>query len=311
MLFTAIVTTLAFCCAWSTTHAEPAIGQFELKTLESEPGSFEFQSQNAWSWRQPARQVASDGTNQFVFDENAVIRQRHALELEGGFTSWLKMRAGIEFEKERFDDPATLEQANAFDDLQLTEIGIEFIAILMPRHSDGAGLGVVMELERPLDDEESDVLNVGPIVEFQSGRWFAAAVPMAVRTSGGRTVDGRQVDDKWDFAYAAQFTYGLSERWSLALEGYGTVERVMGNGYPTESAQLFGDFDQHRAGAVLYHTHGLGRSERSPSTPSTLAQGEISATEDDVSLTIGIGLLVGLNHNTPDHTLKLSIEVDF
>jgi hypothetical protein len=235
--------------------------------------------------------VASDDTGELVFDENAAIRQRHALELEAGFTSTIKMRAGIEFEKERFDDLATVEQADAFDELRLTEIGVEIIAVLVPRPEDGAGLGIVVEFERPVDDEDSGTLILGPIFEFQSGRWFAAAVPMAVRTLGGQADDGDEINDKWDFAYAAQLMYRFSERWSLAVEGYGTVERVKDSGHPSEAAQLFGDFDQHRAGAVVYHTY--------------------YGTQDDMSLTVGIGLLAGLNHDTADQTLKLSIELDF
>ena len=113
-IVTLLVTIFGSCCG-STAQSEPVIGQFELKTLDSDPGAFEFQSQNAWSWGQPTRQVANDGTNQLVFDENAVIRQRHALEIEAGITSRLKMRVGIEFEKERFEDPETLESAGAYD----------------------------------------------------------------------------------------------------------------------------------------------------------------------------------------------------
>lgn len=307
----ACLAVLGFRCALPTANAEPAIGQFELKTLDSEPGAFEFQSQNAWSWGHPDRKVASDDANSLVFDDNAVIRQRHALELEAGFTSSLKMRAGVEFEKERLDDPDTLEQANAFDQLRLTEIGIELIAILVPRRGQGTGVGVVMEFERPLDDEEPDTLIVGPIIEFGSGRWLAAAVPMAVRTFGGRTDDGHEVDNKWDFAYAAQLAYSFSERWLLALEGYGTVERMTDSGHPAVSAQLFGDFDQHRAGAVLYHTYDLGSSRHKESTPSSSSPSGLGDNDDDMRLTIGFGLLGGLNEKTPDHTLKLSIEVDF
>lgn len=275
--------TLGCCFAWQAVGAEPVIGQFELKTLESEPGAFEFQSQNAWSSGHPARQVASDATGEWVFDENAVVRQRHALELEAGLTNSLKMRVGVEFEKERFDDPETLEQADAFDDLQLTEFGAELIAILVPRDQDGAAFGVVMEFERPLDDEEPNVFIVGSILEFLTGRWFAAAIPMAVRTFG-------EGDNKWDFGYAAQLAYSFSERWSLAFEGYGTVERLADSGRPSSSARLFGDFDQHRAGAVLYR---------------------VARLQDDMNLNVGVGLLAGLNRHTPERTVKLSIELDF
>ena len=95
--------------------AEPFIGQFELKNLESAPGSFEFQSQNAWSWGLPPRRSASNGEG-VEFDENEIIRERYAVELEMGLTSILKMRVGVEFEKERFDEPGSVQQANAFDD---------------------------------------------------------------------------------------------------------------------------------------------------------------------------------------------------
>ena len=108
---------LSFVC--SPAAAEPFIGQFELKNLESAPGSFEFQSQNAWSWGLPPRGIASD-VDGVEFDENEITRARYALELEMGLTSILKMRVGIEFEKERFDEPETVQQANAFDELSLT-----------------------------------------------------------------------------------------------------------------------------------------------------------------------------------------------
>lgn len=179
------------------------MGQFEPKDLESAPGSFEFQSQNAWSWGLPPRRIASDAGG-VEFDENEIIRERYALELEMGFTSILKMRVGIEFEKERFDEPETVQQANAFDELSVTEVGAELIAVLVPREGDGTGFGVVAELEGPLDQEDSNTLVLGAIIEFQSARWFAAAVPMLVHDFGGDTQDGERVDDKWDFAYAAQ-----------------------------------------------------------------------------------------------------------
>jgi hypothetical protein len=298
-------------CASPPAGAEPFIGQFELKNLESEPGMYEFQSQNAWSWDQPPRQVAT-GPDGLEFDENSVVRQRHALELEMGLTHAIKMRIGVEFEKERLDEPATLEQANEFGSLSLTEVGAEVIAVVAPREGDGGGLGVVAELEGPADQEESNNLTLGPILEFQSGRWFAAAVPMFVYAFGGDIDEGEQVDNKWDFAYATQVTYTFSDTWALALEGYGTVDRLGSSGHPSESAELFGDFDQHRAGPVLYYSLGLGGS-RGPGQPvsgSALAAGS-GEEEEGATLTIGLGLLAGLNGSTPDQTLKLSIEVDF
>lgn len=303
---------LTLCCVSTPAQAEPSIGQFELKTLESAPGSYEFQSQNAWSWDQPSRRIASDGSSGFLLDENAVVRERYALEIEMGLTHFLKMRIGVEFEQERLEEPATIEQANDFDDLQFDEIGAELVAILVPREGDGAGFGLVAELEGPVDQEESNSLVLGSIFELQSGRWRAAAVPMVVHAFGGDAEEDEKIDDKWDFAYAAQLMYTYSESWSLALEGYGTLERLGNSGNPSESAETFGDFNQHRAGAILYRTFDLGGSGRSSSMIAGSAS--LSETGDEnegMNLTIGLGLLEGLNANTPDHTLKLSIELDF
>jgi hypothetical protein len=244
-------------------------------------------------------------------DENEIARARYALELEMGLTSILKMRVGIEFEQERFDEPETVQQANRFDELSLTEVGAELIAVLVPREGDGAGFGVVAEVEGPLDQEDANTLVLGTIIEFQSARWFAAAVPMLVHDFGGDTQDGERVDNKWDFAYAAQVAFALSESWSLALEGYGTVERLGSTGHPSDAAELFGDFNQHRLGPVLYYTHDFGgaRGERSTGASALRpAGGEESAS---TTLSVGVGLLAGLNDDTADHTLKLSIEVDF
>lgn len=274
--------------------AEPFVGQFELKTLESDRGRFEFQSQNAWSRGQPARRIA-DGPDGLLFDENAVTRERYALELEAGFSRRLKMRVGTEFERERIEDPDGVLHANDFGELDLAELGVEVIAVLAPREGDGAGLGVVVEFERPVDGKEPSHLVIGPIVEFESGPWFAAAVPMLVYAFGGDTEDGELTDDKWDFGYAAQLTYTWAARWAFAVEAYGTVERLGGTGRPSEAARRFGDFDQHRMGPVLYYTRGVGGG----------------AAREPLDLTVGLGLLAGLNGNTPDDTLKLSVELEF
>lgn len=292
------------CSAALCSHAalaEPFIGQFELKTLESAPGSFEFQSQNAWASGQPKRQIELDDDGELLMDENSLFRARYALELEIGITSSVKMRVGVELEDERIDDPATLSEANDFEGLKLAEIGAEIVAILIQRDGNGAGLGFVAEIEGPIDQEGSNSFIAGPIVEYQSGRWLFAAVPMVVRAFGGDTEDGESVDDKWDFAYAAQLMRRFSDEWSVAIEGYGTIERLGNSGRPSAAAQRFGDFDQHRLGPVVYYAHALANA----------GSGAAGDEDDDAILTIGLGVFEGLNSNTPDHTIKLSIEVDF
>lgn len=271
--------------------AGPAIGQFELKDLEAGAGYMEFQSQNAWSFGQPGRKMATAPSGETLYDDNTVLKQRHALEIEMGFSTYLKMRLGIEFEKERIDDPTSRLEANAFDDLTLSELGGEVIAILVPREGDGAGLGLVVEVERPLESEEQTGLVFGPILELASGPWSASLIPMLVYSFGGEVEPGEQRDNKLDFAYAAQATYTFSETWALAIEAYGTVERVLGAGHPSEEVRLFGDHTQHRLGPVLYYSYDI--------------------EDDGPTVSIGTGFLAGLTPDTPDGTLKLSVEVEF
>jgi hypothetical protein len=273
--------------------AEPFIGQFELKTLSTEPGAIELQSQNAWAWDQPTRRVAQGDEGELVFDENSVFRERYALEVEIGLTERVKMRVGIEGENERVDEPTSLATADDFAGLEVGEIGAEVIGVLLRREGDGVGLGFVAELEGPFDQEEPNHLTLGTIFEYQAGRWFLAAVPMVVRAFGGETEAGDTRDEKWDFAYAVQLQRTITERWSIALEGYGTVERIGSAGHPSEAAEVFGDSTQHRLGPVAYFSHEWGE--------------HTEARE----LTIGLGLLEGLTSDTADHTLKFSIELDF
>ncbi len=299
----------------------PAIGQFELKDLEAGPGSLQFQSQNAYSWGQPDRRVEQEAPGEFELDDNTVIRQRHALEMEMGFTAFFKTRIGIEFEKERLDDPPSLADANGFDDLKLAEVGAEAIVVLMPRDGDGAGVGVVVEFENPIASNEAKTVLFGPILEWASGPWSASLVPTVVHFFGGKPEEDGSRDNKWDFAYAAQVMYTFSDTWALAIEAYGTVDRIGDTGTPPEATRLFGDFDQHRIGPIFYRTYSLGDRllhRNSFAGVSNVAAREGRGEQDQdgdgqeaPSVTFGFGALAGLNDNTPDGTLKLSVEVDF
>ncbi|MEW8651489.1 MAG: hypothetical protein AB2564_15085, partial [Candidatus Thiodiazotropha sp.] len=138
----------------------PAIGQFEVKNLNAEPGEIEFQSQNAHMSGNPKRELRNvDG--EVEYDDNSVTKQRHALELEFGITTRFKSRIGIEYEKERLDDPENPGEADDFNDLELSEIGAEIIWVLDPIEENDWGFGLVAEYEQPLEDEEASVLVVG------------------------------------------------------------------------------------------------------------------------------------------------------
>lgn len=304
-------------------YAEPAVGQFELKDLDAEPGEIEFQSQNAWSFGQPRRRLSEEEPGAFVYDDNAVTRQRHALEIEMSLTHFLRMRVGIEYEKERFDEPSAPGLANAFDDLKLTEIAVEGVVILKPVPQEGGfGFGLLTEFEHPTSQGELNSIVMGSIFGAKAGRLSALLNVLFIKHFGsGEIADDRhERDNKWDFGYAAQVKYDFNAAWALALEGYGTFDRIGSTGQPDEGALLFGDHDQHRAGPVVYYewwpAGGMdGRGPRRISKAADVNEETGGTRNDDdgegVLMRLGTGVLFGLNGNTPDTTLKLSFEMEF
>ena len=287
-------------------HAEPAIGQFEIKSLAAEPGEIEFQSQNAYSFGQPRLKTGIDENGDSVGDGNSVVRQRHALEIEYGFTTTLKGRIGIEFEKERAEFEAGQVGGTHYNALTLDEIGAELIWAAIPRDGDGMGLGFVVEYEQPTSGDGPKHLIGGPIFEWASGPWQATFNPLLVLHLGGERNENGKPDEKIDFSYTARVMYEASRSVSWAVEAYGTIERLGATGAPSDESELFGDFNQHRIGPVVYWTMEMEGMGRSPFRP--IGKG---GDDETPAMTIGLGVFQGLNANTPDTTIKLSYEAFF
>ncbi len=269
-------------------NAGPAIGQFEIKTLSVEPGEIEFQSQNAYFIGRPRHRM-QEHAGEIAADDNTVARQRHGLEVEVGVARFLKGRLGIEYERERLDDIGSFADTNAFGDIELDEYAAEAVVVLKSRSGDGWGLGVVVEYEHPAEAGGSKTLNGGPILEVADGKWIVSVNPTLTQFfGGGRNAAGAR-DEKIDFSYSARLLYPWSKDIDLALEAYGTVERIGGRGERSDASQLFGDFDQHRVGPVAYWN--------------------FEAANGDA--TLGLGALFGLNSTTTDVALKASFELTF
>jgi hypothetical protein len=281
--------------------AGPAIGQFEVKQVHTEAGDIELQSQNAYTFGNPRRRVHDHGGGDYDYDGNSVAKARNAIELEYSWTDWLRTRIGIEYEKERIDDPSSPAEANSFANLKLDEYQFEAIVVLMPIKGDGFGAAWLTEYEIPAERGEQMTLIMGPLFEARQGAWRALLNLYMVNFIGGEQPEDGKRDDKWDFAYAAQVKYEYSKSWSLAVEAYGTVERVGNTGAPDEEALLFGDANQHRIGPVVYYELDLGKGLR----PAWMGE------DEGAEASFGVGLLAGLTEETPDATLKLSLEIDF
>jgi hypothetical protein len=298
--------------------AGPAINQFETKDLESNPGDLQFQSQNAIAFGEPKRQVKATGPGRFAYDDNTIASQRYALEMQMGITSWFRTRLGVEFEKDRLEDPASPGRANAFEDLHLTGVALEGVFVAVPVKKEGVGLGLLTEYDHTLRGGANQ-LYIGPIVQAVSGSWTAIANLLFVQHFGAPDRARLQPPDKkQDFAYAAQVLYEVSPKWSVALEGYGTVDRIGGSGPRPAEQSLFGQIDQHRLGPVVYYR--FDPSGERPQAQGKRAGVKALAKDDDdkvgegekeTSVSIGVGLLFGLNATTPNETLKLSLEYNF
>ena len=282
-----VVGLLIVLCRNPIAIAGPAINQFEIKDLEVEVGAWEFQSQNAHSWRQPHREFARED-GEFEYDDNSVVRQRHALELEVGTTTWMRNRVGIEFEKERIDDPPSFARRDAFDSLKLEEVAVEAVVVLWPEDQLGVGLGLLAEYQHLLESDEPDSIVFGPILESHWGRWEVVANPAFVQFFGGE-----EDDDKIDFTYGAHLMYHANAHLDLGVELYGTIDRLGASGKRSDEARRFGDHDLHRLGPIAYFNHAFG------------------GDEDAQHLSLGVGLFFGINDDTPDYTLKWSVEFEF
>ncbi len=312
-------------------RAGPAVNQFETKDLETSPGEMQFQSQNALAFGQPKRRVREDQPGMLTYDDNTVARERYALEMQMGITTWFRARLGIEFEKERLDDPVSPAHANAFEDLQLTGVALEGVFVAIPVKTYGVGLGLLTEYDASIRGGLNQ-LYIGPIIQAVSGPWSATANLLLVQNFG--SPDKRHelpADRKRDFAYALQLQYEVSPTWALALEGYGTFDRIGGSGTQSAEQAAFGTFDQHRAGPVVYYRFkadsggrggkasggqpGLVKSVRKDDDDGPGGGLENGGKDDDDdkkgTTSLGVGLLFGLNANTPSETVKVSVEVNF
>lgn len=309
----------------SPAAAGPGVDQFEVKDLESDPGDLQFQSISAFSGGMPQRRVVTTGPGQYQFDDNSVTKARSALEMQAGITEWFRTRIGVEFEKGRLEDPGTPARANAFEDMRLASVAIEGVVVLKPIKGDGVGFGILTEFDSGIKEGGKQVY-AGPIIQAVSGHWSALANLLLVQHFG--SIDAGQgpvADRSVDFAYALQVQYEISRAWAVALEGYGTFDRILAPGNQEQSLSQFGRFDQHRAGPVVYYRIDLPPGpanipkERGGVKGPGLGAGGLKQADDDDApaggndrwVSIGVGVLFGLNANTPDRTIKLSLEYNW
>jgi hypothetical protein len=314
---------LVVCTAALAVASRPAIGQFEIREPKVEKGEFEIEYLGDYSFGPPRRRFIEVAPGSFLFDDNDFNRQRHTLELGYGLTKWLGLRVAIEGEQSRLEDAETLAAARSFGGFEATEIQVEATIVLVPTGKQGFGVAALIEHNVAFDRHEADQLFLGTALQYAWGPWTATANLYAVKNFGGREeLDGAPIsDERWDFRYAAQIKYRLSEKLALGLEAFGVVERLGNSGTKSEERQVFGDFDRHLLGPVFYYSWGAdhdgdagkrGKGSRVKAADSDDKNGDDkNGDRDGPRYTLGAGVLFGLNGNTADAVLKWNLGVEF
>lgn len=301
---------------FSTAAAGPSINQFTVEDLESAPGKIEIEHNSDFSSGNPARLVEPDGAGGFIYDQNEITRQRHETEVQLGITDWFKVSFGLEFDQERDDDPDSPEDANAFEDLVPVEFSLGAVVVFSKPKAQGVGFGFSVEYQNPIagDVEDRGELYFGPIIEAHTGHWALITNLTFVTYHNGRAAPDNPdyvADRKVDFSYFVQGQYDVSKHFSVALEAYGTIDRLGDSGTRDDAAQIFGDFDQHRIGPVLYWTFARDQPARKLAAQAKNDDDNGKDDDEQPSLTVGFGPLLGLNENTPDVTYKLQVSAEF
>jgi hypothetical protein len=296
-----------------------ARAQFEVEEPEAQQGEVELEYNGDYHFGNPRRQVVEEG-GEIIADENEVLRQRHVFAIGFGLTDFFKLSIEAEFEQERLDDFDDIALANSFGDLEATEIQFEGIAVLRPLKGDGFGAAAFISYVAALGDDPNQ-FQIGPILKVAQGKWSATTNLFFIKNIGGgeREPDGSIFrDERWDLDYAWRVAYQASESWALALEGFGTFNRLGNSGRKSEAVELFGDQDPHRLGPVAYYTFKHPRSAKMASLKDPNGNGDGPANgngngDDDegTTVTAGFGVLFGLNEDTSDVALKWSFEVEF
>jgi hypothetical protein len=236
-----------------------AWAEFEIPEVDAERGAIEAEYRGARHWGVP-RSEASDDLD--------LLRQSHEVEFQYGLTDWWMLRL-----------TPNVEQPDG-ESVELASIGIETQFVLVPRR--GATLGVAFmggyaPYSQFLDDDQSDELEFGPVIELAPGRWLFTVNP--------RLTDefGNPDDQEWlGFEYAAQARYSVTDRWGLAVLGFGEIEELVHAGPFDDQVHVFG--------------------------PSLYV---FSAPEADREWTLGAGVLLGLTAASPASALRITFAMEY
>jgi hypothetical protein len=297
---------LAFLALLSFPNAARA--EFEIKETTVEKGEVELEYKGDYHSGNPNRKFGIDG-GEIVADENDIVRQSHSFELGFGLTNFLKLSVGAEAEEERFDDVDGVALVNTFDSLKFTALEANATLALVKPTANGFSLAAYASIEHAFESSEGEIARIGPLLSVAQGRWSATASFLFAKHFGGNDPEENS-DDRWDFEYAAQVAYEMNDRLTLAVESYGLVKRLGSSGSPGDGALAFGDQDHYRLGPVAYYTFKRSAHE-SHAMKLGNSDDDEEGEDDGGGVTMNLGVLLGLNDDTPGTTLKWGLSAGF
>ena len=236
-----------------------AHAEFEIPEVDAEKGAFEAEYRGASHWGLP--RADED-------DDLDLLRQSHEVELQYGLTDWWMLRL-----------TPNVEQPDG-ESIEFASIGVETQFVLVPRN--GGELGIAfMAGYGPyslfIEDDQPDEFEFGPVVEIAPGPWLFTLNPRLMKETGSAAEQ-----DGLGFEYAAQARYSVTDRWAVAVLGFGEVEELV------------------HAGPFDAQNHVLG--------PSLYV---FSAPEAEQEWSLGAGVLFGLTDASPEAALRITFAVEY
>jgi hypothetical protein len=247
---------LGFGCAMVSFEA---LAEFEIPEVDAEKGAIEAEYRGASHWGLPRADEE---------DDLDLLRQSHEVEFQYGLTDWWMLRL-----------TPNVEQPDG-ESIELASIGIETQFVLVPRNGGTFGLAFMVgygPYSLFVDDDEPDEFEFGPVIELAPGPWLFTFNPRLMEEVGNAA------DQEWlGFEYAAQARYSVTDRWAIAVLGFGEIEELVHAGPFDDQAHLLG--------------------------PSLYL---FSSTEAEREWSLGAGVLFGLTDASPDASLRVTFAVEY
>ena len=211
------------------------------------------------------------------------IRQSYEASYGYGLTSWFKAGVKIGFEQPDHEQ------------LEATYAGVEAQAVLLDPGKAPIGLAWFTGVDFGLPSGESDVATFGPLVSFNLAKDLVVTLNPLFQKSWDPSTPGV------DFNYAWQIKRTINDNVAIGAEGYGLVPDI-GNAPSV-------DFQEHRAGPVLYLSHELAGGNGKPGAMKVGGNGNGEAKDGGAKIELQLGVLFGFTEATADTTGRAKLAI--